>query len=194
MANIKTWNIILGALAVLGFLWAIDEHFKRIDVKKRLDEKEDDYLKLMNKFLENRHSLPDEIKEQILHLRENYIGLQDDVSIELKTIHELIEQGKEEIAIEKLAKVIEHLLKDKFIAAGKAKDKRSCPKLFRLLELALEFNWITKHEHLVSTILREQRNDEAHELAVKFPTNWKFIAFLSGIELIYKLKGIKRAA
>lgn len=192
MEDSKTWNIILVALAIAGFLWALDEHLKKNEFKKLLEQKDHDYLKLLNKYLENKTSLPEEIKEQIVHLREKYIGLQDDVAIELKTIHDLIEAKKEEIAIEKLTKVIEHLLKEKYIAEGKAKDKRSCPKLFKLLEHALAFNWITKHEYHVSFILREQRNDEAHELAVKFPANWKHIAFLAGIELIYNLKGIKR--
>lgn len=192
MSNLKTWQWILGALAVAGFVWALDEHLKNQSLKKKLENMEHDYLKLLNSYLEHKKSLPDEIKEQIIHLRESYIGLQDDIAIELKTVHDLIESDKEEIAIEKLTKIIEHILKEKFIAEGKAKDKRSCPKLFKLLEQALSFNWISKHEFYVSFILREQRNNEAHELAVKFPTNWKHIAFLAGIELIYNLKGIKR--
>jgi hypothetical protein len=194
MSNQRTWLLILGALAIAGFIWAIDEKNKRKALNEHLNVKNQDYLKLLHSYLEDKKSLPNEIKEQLIHLREEYIGLQDDVAIELKTIIELIDSNKEEIAIEKLTKVIENLLKEKYIAEGKAKDKRSCPKLFKLLELALNLNWISKHEHLVATILKDKRNDEAHELAVKYPSNWKYIALLSGIELIYKLKGVKRVA
>ena len=42
--------------------------------------------------------------------------------------------------------------------------------------------------------LKDKRNEEAHELSVKFSKNDKYIAFLAGIEIIYKLNGIKRAA
>jgi hypothetical protein len=60
-----------------------------------------------------------------------------------------------------------------------------------MLQGALNFNWIDQNEYNFSNLLREQRNQEAHELAVKFPENWKYISFLSGIEIIYKLKGFR---
>lgn len=193
MSKNNIWLILTICLAIGGFIWAIDEKNKRLIAEKKLKQKEGDYLALLSSFLSTQNNLPLEIKEQLIHLRENYIGIQDDVAIELKTVIELIETNKEEIAIEKLTKIIEQLLKEKYVEEGKAKDKRSCPKLFKLLENALEFKWITKHEFYVSCFLKDHRNDEAHELAVKFPTNWKYIAFLSGIEIIYNLKGIKRA-
>ncbi len=192
MSKGKGWFNFFIALAIAGLIWAICEREKRIEAETKLKRKDEDYLQLLSKHLSTQKSLPKEIQTQLNHLMEDYAGVQDDVAIELKTIIDLLHSKKDEIAIEKLTKVVEHLLKEKYIAEGKAKDKRSCPKLFKLLEQAFEFKWINKHEYNISFILREQRNDEAHELAVKFPTNWKYIAFLGGIELIYNLKGIKR--
>lgn len=186
------WIFIFVALAIGGFIWAIDEKTKRQVAENKLKQKEDDYLKLLASYLERTKDIPDEIKKQLYHLRDKYVGVHDDVAIELKSIIELIESKKEEIAIEKLTKIIENLLKEKFVEEGQAKDKRSCPKLFKLLEKALELKWISKHEFYVSNFLKDKRNDEAHELAVRFPVNWKFIAFLAGIEILYNLKGIKR--
>jgi hypothetical protein len=192
MSKSNIWIVILLALAVGGFIWAIDENNKRKIFEKKLVQKETDYLTLLQSFLENRKTIPNEIKQQLIQLRERYTGLQDDVANKLKIIVELLEEGKEEIAIEKLTTVIENLLKEKFVAEQKAKDKKSCPILFKMLETALALNWISKHEYYVSCFLKDQRNEEAHEITAKFPTNWKYIAFLAGIELIYNLKGIKR--
>lgn len=192
MAKKNSWDPILTALAIGGFLWAIHENQKSQSLQLQLQQKETDYLNLLSAYLNQRTTIPDEIKTQLIHLRERYSGLEDALSIELKSIVELIEIGKEEIAIEKLTKVIEHILKDKYVSEGKAVNRSKCPKLYKMLESALEFKWITKHEFNFLQLLRESRNEEAHELAVQFPTNWKYIAFLAGIELLYNLKGLKR--
>ena len=192
MAKVNPWLIIFGALAAAGFIWAYNEHTKRKELEQELSKKDNDYLKLLQHYLENQKSIPAEIKQQLIELRKKYSGLQDDVANKLKVIIELIEDDKEEIAIEKLTTVIENLLKDKFVAEQKVKDRRSCPKLFKMLESALEFKWISKHENYVSYFLKDERNEEVHELTAKFPTNWKYISFLAGIEIIYNLKGIKR--
>jgi hypothetical protein len=192
MAKKNSWDPILAALAIGGFIWAIHENQKAQTLQLQLKQKETDYLNLLSAYLNQRTTLPEEIKKQLIHLRERYSGLEDSVSIELKSIIELIEIDKEEIAIEKLTKVIEYILKEKYVSEGKADHKSKCPKLFKMLESALEFKWISKHEFNFSQLLRDNRNEEAHELAVQFPTNWKYIAFLAGIELLYNLKGLKR--
>ena len=186
------WILILAALAIGGFVWAYDERSKRLLAEQNLSKKETDYLKLLTQYLEKTGKLPDEIKSQLIHLREKYAGISDEIAIELKTIIELVEDKKDEIAIEKLMKVIENILKEEFVKYGEAKDKRSCPKLFKMLQRALELKWITKHEYEILVVLKDNRNEEAHELAVKFPLNWKYIAFLAGIELLHKFRGIER--
>lgn len=184
-------NFLLGCLAVGGFVWAINERNKANELSKALNKRESSYLKLLNEYTQKQKSFSEEIKSQLIDLRKNYEGINDAVSVELKIISELIDNNHEEIAIAKLTKVIENILKEKHIKEGKARDEKSCPQLYKMLENALELNWISNNEFNFSNLLREQRNKESHELAVKFSTNWKNISFLAGIEIIYKLKGFK---
>jgi len=186
------WIIILSALAIGGFIWAINEKTLRKISEEKGKRFEKDYLAILSLYLDTQDDLPSEIKHQIIQLREKYTGIQDNVSIELKTIISLIENGNEEIAIEKLTKIIENLLKDKYVEEGYANSKKDCPKLYTLLQKAYQFKWISKAKLNVSCFLKDIRNTEAHELAVKFPKNWKYISFLAGIEILYNLKGISR--
>jgi len=190
MKKQDVWLAIIVGLAIGGFIWAINERTLRITTENKSKRIEKDYLKLLESYFNKQKDIPDEVKRQLLHLRERFVGINDAAAIELKTIIDLIENNKEEIAIEKLTKVIENLLKQKYVKAGHAKDIASCPKLFKILERALELKWITKHEFHFSCFLKDQRNTEAHELAISFPNNWKIIAFFSGIEILYNLKGI----
>jgi len=185
------WNFLLGCLAVGGFIWAINERNKVNELNNALQKSQTNYLNLLNDYTKHQNSFTEEIKSQLIDLRANYEGINDNVAVELKSITDLIESGQEETAIAKLTKVIENLLKEKYVAEGKANDNKSCPQLFKMLQEALTFNWIDQNEYHFSNLLREQRNKEAHELAVKFPKNWKYISFLSGIEIIYKLKGFR---
>ena len=187
------WLIILGALAALGFIWAWSERNKRKAVEESNSNLERDYLHLLEKYLDKTHSIPKDIKNQIINLRKRFIGLEDKIAIELQTVVELLEINKEDIAIEKLTKIIENILKDKYIENGLAKDKRSCPKLYKMIEKSLELNWINKHPFNFSLLLKDNRNDEAHELATNYPTNWKLISFIAGIDIIYTLKGFEKS-
>jgi len=186
--------IILAVLVIGGFIWAMNERTKKLLIADKFDRKDDDYLRLMSAYLKDKKEMPKEIKDQLIGLRKEYSGINDAVALKLQAIIELIQDGKEEIAIEKLTLIIENLLKDKYVKEGKAKDKKSCPKLYSLLKYALEVKWITKHQFSFSLFLKDKRNEEAHELTAKFSKNDKYIAFLAGIEIIYKLNGIKRAA
>ena len=184
-------SIIILSLAIAGFMWAINEKTKRIAMQERLASKEGDYLVLLSHYLENKNQLPIEIKEQLIRLRAEYIGINDDVANKLQIVIELIQNKKEEIAIEKLTAIIENLLKIKY--QKKHKDKK-IPNLYTLLVKAKEWGWITAHQFSFSLFLKDKRNEEAHEISAKFSKNDKYIAFLAGIEIIYKLNGIKRAA
>jgi len=183
---------ILGALAVGGFVWAIKERNEKNAIKLRFENTQRDYLKLLQAYLEKTKELPVEVKNQLLNLRNQYQGINDNVAIELSTIVDLIENGKDEIAIQRLATTIENVLKEKYIELGLAKDKKSCPSLNSLLEKALELRWITKHEFQFSLLLKDKRNTVSHNIAVTFPENQKYLLFLSGIEILYRLKGMKR--
>ena len=110
MSNNKIWAVLLASLAIAGFIWAINEKTKRITAEVKLKQKEGDYLMLLSKFLESRKDLPQKIKDQLINLRKDYVGINDAVAIRLKEVVELIEEGKETIAIEKLTLIIENLL------------------------------------------------------------------------------------
>lgn len=192
-----TLLIILGLVVALTFGWAISESLKRGEVEKKLKKKNEDYLKLLSQYIvdaKGQSGITEKIKTQLELLQTEYIGIDNAVSQKLQTVIELITENKQEIAIEKLTLIIENILKDKYIAEGNAKDKKSCPSLFKLLEKAKELKWITSHHFNFSLFLKEKRNAEAHELVPSINENERIIAFFSGIEIIYHLKGIKRVA
>lgn len=188
---------ILGIVVALTIGWAISETLEKDKALKKLKKKEDDYLKLLSTYLKSikgNSALIKEIRTKLEDLHKEYSGINEEVSKKLQVVIELITDNKEEIAIEKLTLIIENILKDKYIAEGQAKDKKSCPSLFKLLEKAKELKWITKHHFNFSLFLKDKRNQEAHELTPDINENEKIIAFFSGLEIIYHLSGIKRVA
>ncbi|MGI6342170.1 MAG: hypothetical protein ACOXZ9_04235 [Bacteroidales bacterium] len=181
-------------LAIGGFIWALNEKSKRQIAELELDKKNKDYLQLMSSYLKTIDDIPESLKTQLINLRKEYIGVDDAVAVRLQEVIELIQFGKRKIALEKLALVIENLLKEKYINEGIVKDRKSCPSLFKMLEKARDLKWITKHHFNFSLFLKDKRNEEAHELTPNISENEIIIAFFSGIEIIYQLKGIKRVA
>ncbi len=184
----KSLIILLTVLAIGGFVWAMNERSKKLLLQEKLDKKDDDYLKLMSGYLKNKKEIPKEIKDQLLNLRKEYAGINDKVALKLQTVIELIQDDKEEIAIEKLITIVENLLKEKY--KKEFKDKK-IPNLYGLLKKAKEWKWITDYQFNFSLFVKEQRNEEAHELTANFSKNEKYIAFLTGIEIIYQLAGFK---
>jgi hypothetical protein len=179
------------ALVIL-FLNYMDEKEKNNELEKENEElkrKKNDYLNLLTE-LESKKDVPQKIKKQLEHLSDEYVVVNEHISGKLKVVRELLEDGKAEIAIEKLVAIIEDLLKERYVSEGKAKDKKSCPRLATLFEKAKEFKWITKHHFDFSHFIRDKRNEEAHELDAKFSENETSIALLTGLEIIYKLQGI----
>lgn len=191
--DVTTLLIIIAVLITMsGIAFVYTEHLKRMKAEEDKKKSQEEYQKLFLLYLEKDKTLPDEIKKQFKDFIEKYSGIEPGIAVELRTILNLIENKQEEIAIEKLTKVIEDHLKNKYVQEGKAKDKQSCPRLSKLLKIALDLKWISEHEFYVSLFLKDKRNEEAHQVGTKFPMNWKSIAFLAGIELLYNLKGIKR--
>lgn len=196
MSN-KTINTILGILTALSIAWAISERIKRNNIENGLEEKNEDYLNLLSQYLhetKEKSGTTKTIKSQLEKLQKEYSGIDEAVANKLKIVIELISENKEEIAIEKLTLIIENILKDKYIEDGNAPDKKSCPSLFKLLEKARDAKWINKHQFNFTLFLKDKRNEQAHEISTNINENEKFIAFFSGIEIIYQLKGIRRVA
>ncbi|MCU4162508.1 hypothetical protein [Carboxylicivirga caseinilyticus] len=195
--NKDTFIAVLSVIAIFAFGWALSENKDKKRIQGILKKKNDNYLKLLSQYIEDtkgQDGTGEKIKEQLKSLHDEYEGVDKAISKKLQTVIELISENKQEIAIEKLTLIIENILKDKYIAEGQAKDKKSCPSLFKLLEKARDLKWITNHHFNFSLFLKEKRNQEAHELTCVINENEKIIAFFSGIEIIYQLKGIKRAA
>lgn len=197
--NDKDFTIILGALAVGGMLWAVSEKRQKQNFIVQLRQKEyynnilkSNYLQLLKEYLNKQKTLPDAIKEQLIQIRNQYVGIQDDVANELKNVIELINAGQEEMAIADLTKIIENLLKEKYVKENIVDDKSKCPVLHKMIEKAKSLNWISGRAFHFSMALKEERNMTFHELNPSVSKNEKIILFLSGIELIYNLKGFAR--
>lgn len=195
----KDYAIIFGALAIGGVLWALSERRQKLNVQTQLMQQRKDnqvlrtnYLHLLQEYLDKQQALPDSIKEQLILLRKRYLGIQDDVANELKGIVELIDAGKEEIAIANLTKIVENILKEKYVEERIVAEKSDCPVLHKMIEKAKSLNWITDRAFYFSMALKDERNTTFHELAPQINKNEKIIFFLSGIELIYNLKGFER--
>lgn len=184
MSKSQIITLLLIVLCVGVSILGISEHQRRKQAEKKLSDQEKAYLELMRHYVSSQKNIPAEIAVQLAELKIYYEKAQPLLANELQTILDLVTTCKYEIAIEKLMKIIENILKEKAIAEGIAKDKRTCPKLFKLLEMAISKQWISQHLYNFSLFLKDKRNLEAHEIGVKFSTNEKYIALFSGIEII----------
>ena len=191
-----------GVIFIILLIWLSME----LDEKKRLNEENEalkkDRLKLIREYLKIAKEIPTEIKAQLEKLVLEYEDLDNKVAKELLDVLNLIEQKMETKAIASLAKIIENLLKDKFapeMLKGKFTDKTEFEmkkkriKFFKIVEFAKSENFLSEHEYNLTNLLRDFRNKESHELSVELGKNWRTIAFLTGIEIVFKIKGKKAA-
>lgn len=148
---------------------------------------------LLSEYLKHKKDIPENIKNQIIKLRDEYSGINETIASELKSIFKLIEQENETLAIQRLALIIENLLKERYIAEGKAENKNKCPAFGKLLEFAQNYKWIKSSHFNISIFVKDKRNQITHELNPDINNNEKIIAFFSCLEIIYHLKGIKAA-
>lgn len=182
--------IIIGLAFVAGILtyFLIEDQIKLNKKDYRIKELEKDRLKLIKDSLADS-ALSDEVKSQILKLINEYKNINKDVSNELISTLSLVEIGQNEKAIKDLAKIVENILNEKFNNEEKFKNFKKYIPLAQLIEHAKEIKLFTPKEYNASCILKEFRNEESHELNVKYGTNWQMIGLLGGIEIILKLKG-----
>lgn len=194
--NVNPWILLLiGA----GLLVIASQHKDNNELRNLLAleqqqrrKAEESYLTLLNEFMKRVNDLPEDVKSQLWDIYNHYKGIDENVGAELKTVLELIDADKQPIAIEKLVKVIENILKEKFVTEKIAPAKEKCPTLFKMIEQAFGFKWITKREYRFIELIREPRNEEAHHLNVSFSRNEAMIYILAGIEILHTFKGIKR--
>jgi hypothetical protein len=196
----KKEHILIGGGAIIAILllWLSYELMEKKKLEKENESLKKDRLKLIKEYLKIAKEIPSEIKSQIEKLVTEYEDLDQKVAIELLDVLNLIEQKMEPKAIAALAKIIENLLKDKFsedILNGKYSDEEEFRKkkkgitFHKAIEHAKSVNFLSDHEYNLTNLLREYRNESSHELGVKFSKNWQTIAFLTGIEIVFKIKG-----
>ncbi len=183
---------LLTILAVAGVLiyFLIKERAKN-DLKdkeiKALKDKNKDLLDL----LKNNDQIPQEIKEQISRLIDNYNDMDENVSNELIRVLALIEIGQEMKAIRDLVKIIENLLKEKYKEDNRIKGKKFVP-LAKLIEYGKEDDLFNEKEYSIACLLKEIINEESHKLNVTETTNMVIMAILGGVELIFRIGKIKK--
>lgn len=160
--------------------------------EQRIQYIENEYLKLLQAYMFKVKELPLGIKEQIEYLIEHYQGIDSEISSELIRILRMVEGKQQSEAIMKLAKVVENILKEKFVKEKVYESKHKCPSLFELVKQAFHNKWISTREQKFIELIREPRNEEAHSLNVVFNPNEFFIYLLSGIEILHTLRGIRK--
>ncbi len=186
--NVLLIGIALVAAALIYYL--IENNRKLKFQENRIKELEENKIQLIKDSL-SKSALTEEIKNQVLELINEYKDIDEDISNELISVLSLIGIDQIEKAIKDLAKIIENLLKDNFLNDEKFKNKKFV-SLGKLIELAKESGLFNNKEYNAVCVLKEFRNEESHELNVKYGSNWQMIGLLGGIEIIFKLKGEKR--
>ncbi len=186
-------NVIIGALAVISavfIFYFIQERKKNELSVAKIKKLEQERLKLIKDSLK-KADIPQEIKDQILRLINEYKDIDPNVADKLLDVLSLIEIGQKDKAIMDMAIIIENLLAEKFKNEEKFKGIKKYIPLGNLIEYAKQIKFFNSEEYNASCILRDIRNKVAHKLGVKYGVNWQIIGILGGIEIIFKLKGVK---
>ena len=141
----------------------------------------------VNEIIDKKDELPEDVKNQLKSLIEEYRNIDEKVTNELLSVTALLEIKENTKAIMGLAKIIESLLKK--IYTGD-KELKSNPRFVDLIEHAKKKKLIEKDEYYFLNGVREIRNEEAHNLAVQKRINIISTSLLIGVSMIFKLAGI----
>lgn len=180
--------VCVGLLAVLGVAFSVKKFNENKKLKAELKSSQKDFLTLLDEYLKTHNqTLPESVKKQIVHLKELYNGTDGKVAEEFQTVEDLIVQGKDELALQTLAKIVENLLKLQL--EKELKDKHTA--FDKLLDMAKKRNMISENTYSLAKSFKDNRNAITHELAVKLDDNTKVSMFVGGISVIYELKGIR---
>jgi hypothetical protein len=190
--NWKNVAMALGAILLLAVTWAFINDERKLVLQGRAIAKLQDenkklkiaYLGLLEKVLRLENKLTPDVMKELSLLKEKAQILDQLVHIELESVIKLVNEGHGEKAVMDLAKIIENVLKLKAEKEGVFKKK---PTLNNLLEHAGVSNWLNPEEIAVANHLRNLRNEESHQLAVRKPSHEIGFAIFGGIKLIYTL-------
>lgn len=176
---------------VVSSNFLLKKKIKELEEDKKLLQ--EDKLRIFHEYTKIAKEIPSEIVAQIEKLISDYQDIDEAIAKELIQVLELIREKKETKAIAALTKIIENLLKDQFGDKMIAEKKKKNITLYNLITFAKTKEFFTDLEYSLLQQLRKLRNKESHELAVTLSKNDRTMAFVTGIEIIFKLSGMKKA-
>lgn len=187
MSSIKVPTVLLIAAGLVILFLAIDSDDKR----KR--------IAALQREIERNKTLGKQVQKMLLDLIEQNKTVNPSLANELTQIITLLNVRQDTTALMKLAKVIENLLKElygkdeEFLAKVKA-EKRRKPVFADYLDHAHAMKIISKEDFHLLSVLREIRNEEAHENGVRKEVTRMAAAFVAGVGVVMMLcKKLKRA-
>lgn len=187
MSSIRVPTVLLIAAGLVILFLAIDSDDKR----KR--------IAALQREIERNKSLGKQVQKMLLDLIEQNKTVNPSLANELTQIITLLNVRQDTTALMKLAKVIENLLKEfygkdeEFLAKVKAQKRRK-PVFADYLDHAHAMKIISKEDFHLLSVLREIRNEEAHENGVRKEVTRMAAAFVAGVGVVMMLcKKLKRA-
>lgn len=157
-----------------------------LEIQKKATES--NYLKLLEDYMKKTSSIPQSAIEQLEELKNAYSNVNNDIAAELCVVLEMLHDGKETVAIEKLTKIIENILKIRLEEIAQNSQKKT---LMEMIKDAVSFKVISKRTAAFADALRVVRNEEAHELNVQLTPTQAVLCVLAGVSILFELSGSK---
>lgn len=187
----NTSKILLIFFAITGCVVAIS-YLGIKSLKKQLEDKqhdidvlEDSYMKLLKEYISKQQEISKELQEDLMNLCTHYKGLEQSVVKELELVLALLQEGHEEQAVESLSKIVENVIEEKCKQENIKEDS-----FFNNLKSAVDKGLISKRVFHLSNVLRDTRNNIAHEVGVTMKKSEVEMNISAGIEILFALKGI----
>jgi hypothetical protein len=148
--------------------------------------------------LNSNNLISENIRKQLLELLEKHPHIDDDVKNELSQVAVFLGVQQEISAVFKLTKIIENLLKklltnDSGFSAWLTSKNRKRTVFNDYLEYASEQKIITKEDFHFISILKNMRNEEAHDLNVIKDKAKLLGAFIAGVSTTMGLYNLVKA-
>jgi hypothetical protein len=190
----KFKDVLIGGLiaALLIFAWIALSEKQKSKLKDKVIQKLAQqnhqlklaYVELLEKILAFESKITPDVLKDLEELKEKARYLDELVHVELSEVVDLVKNGKGEKAVRDLGKIIENVLR---MRAEKDENFKKKPTLHNLIEHAGVCNWLNSSEVSVANHIRDLRNEESHQLAVRKPSHEIGFAIFGGIKLIYTL-------
>ncbi len=187
-------TLVVMAVVIVYFMIMqkqLSDQIQKLQAEKA--EAEAGYLKLLEDYMNKTKSIPESARIKLEELKNTYARINPDIEAELITVLDLLDGGKEAIAVEKLTKIVENVLKERLNveAAGGKNDKRKT--FMEMIREAIKMNVICERLGAFMNALRVMRNEEAHELNVQLDQNETLIYLLTSVHVLFELAGTKQS-